>query len=118
MSSNEGGINWIIYLLIFIPLFMLQRSCTGAGKPKFDCGAADTYCYSWKGTNKLAAVVSRGGANVEIRTPVGTGQGRWTGGPGNATAKVNFQTKTVNCYGKRDTSIILGYRSNLGICTD
>ena len=89
-----------------------------ARKRKKKHESADTYCYSWKGTNKLAAVVSRGGANVEIRTPVGTGQGRWTGGPGNATAKVNFQTKTINCYGTRETSIILGYRSNLGICTD
>lgn len=87
-------------------------------KPKINCQDTNTYCYSWKGTQQLAAVISKGGNNVEIRTPIGTGQGKWTGGPGDASAKVFFQTKQVNCFGVRSSSILLGYNTNVGLCTD
>ena len=108
---------WIVYIIIFIPTMIVFRQCTGQSTPKINCNDINTYCYQWKSSNKTAAVVKKGGRAVEIRTPVGTGQGFWVG-PGDASAKVFFSTKPVACYGSQSTSRMLGYEVAMGFCTD
>lgn len=113
MRNND----WVWMVLIMTPLFFIQRSCSGRMNPRFDCNDQDTYCYSWKGTDQLAAVIARGGSEVEIRTPVGTGQGHWTG-RGDAAAKVFFNTRSVVCLGIQSRSLLSGFPAGIGVCSD